>query len=157
MCGGIAHIGYGTPNLGMSMMHTDHRFRPQDPTKATTNWVQAASITPVLKYIRDWPIANKLSAVIAKTPQGKCFNHSLVTRKPIRTWVSRQGRMAVIGDAAHQFLPHTGQGANQAIEDAAVVAVCLRLASLSKDSRTPKSDGVPLALRVMEKLRYVLH
>ncbi|QQK46638.1 TqaE [Penicillium digitatum] len=126
----------------------------RDPTKATTNWVQAASITPVLKYIRDWPIANKLSAVIAKTPQGKCFNHSLVTRKPIRTWVSRQGRMAVIGDAAHQFLPHTGQGANQAIEDAAVVAVCLRLASLSKDSRTPKSDGVPLALRVMEKLRY---
>jgi 2-polyprenyl-6-methoxyphenol hydroxylase-like FAD-dependent oxidoreductase len=113
--------------------------------------VQAASVDPVLAYIQDWPIARKLSAVISKTPQGKCFNHALVTRKPLGTWVSQQGRMILIGDAAHPFLPHTGQGANQSIEDAAVVAICLRLSSLAK--RDSEGDGVPLALRAMEKLR----
>lgn len=55
--------------------------------------------------------------------------------------------MIVIGDAAHSFLPYAGQGGNQAIEDAVVLAICLELAG--------KRD-VPLALRVMEKLRYVV-
>ena len=55
--------------------------------------------------------------------------------------------MIVVGDAAHSFLPYAGQGGNQAIEDAAVLAICLELAG--------KRD-VPLALRVMEKLRYVV-
>jgi 2-polyprenyl-6-methoxyphenol hydroxylase-like FAD-dependent oxidoreductase len=63
--------------------------------------------------------------------------------------------MVVIGDAAHQFLPHTGQGANQAIEDAAVLAICLQLASRSNNSSSREEDGVPLALRVMERLRQV--
>ena len=52
--------------------------------------------------------------------------------------------MIVLGDAAHPFLPHSGQGTNQGIEDAAVLAVALQVAG--------KSD-TPLALRVTEKLR----
>jgi salicylate hydroxylase len=35
------------------------------------------------------------------------------------------GRVAVIGDAAHPMLPFQAQGANQAIEDAVALAVCL--------------------------------
>ncbi|GAA2113470.1 FAD-dependent monooxygenase [Streptomyces synnematoformans] len=35
------------------------------------------------------------------------------------------GRVAVIGDAAHPMLPFQAQGANQAIEDAVVLARCL--------------------------------
>jgi salicylate hydroxylase len=35
------------------------------------------------------------------------------------------GRVAVIGDAAHPMLPFQAQGANQAIEDAIVLAICL--------------------------------
>lgn len=52
----------------------------------------------------------------------------------------------LIGDAAHPFLPYTGQGGNQAIEDAAVLAICLQLSG---------KKNVPLALRVAEKLRCV--
>jgi 2-polyprenyl-6-methoxyphenol hydroxylase-like FAD-dependent oxidoreductase len=36
------------------------------------------------------------------------------------------GRIALLGDAAHAMAPHLGQGAGQAIEDAAVLADCLR-------------------------------
>ena len=33
--------------------------------------------------------------------------------------------MVLLGDAAHAMLPHHGQGANQTLEDAAVLADCL--------------------------------
>jgi FAD-dependent urate hydroxylase len=49
----------------------------------------------------------------------------------VPTW-HRDG-MLVIGDAAHAASPSSGQGASMAIEDAAVLAVCLRDAS---DTRT---------------------
>jgi len=39
------------------------------------------------------------------------------------TWVD--GHLALLGDAAHPFLPHQGQGAGCAIEDAASLAVVL--------------------------------
>lgn len=36
-----------------------------------------------------------------------------------------KGRIVLIGDAAHAFLPHLGQGAAQAIEDGIVLAECV--------------------------------
>ena len=33
--------------------------------------------------------------------------------------------MTLLGDAAHQLAPHHGQGANQSVEDAVVLAACL--------------------------------
>lgn len=36
-----------------------------------------------------------------------------------------KGRVVLIGDAVHAFLPHLGQGAAQAIEDGVVLAECL--------------------------------
>lgn len=54
--------------------------------------------------------------------------------------------MIVIGDAAHPMPPNLGQGANQAIEDAAVLAICLELSG---------KENIPLGLRVMQELRCV--
>jgi len=48
---------------------------------------------------------------------------ALVHQPPLRHW--SRGRAVLIGDAAHTMLPHQGQGANQAIEDAFVLARCL--------------------------------
>lgn len=47
--------------------------------------------------------------------------------EPLKRW--SRGRVVVIGDAAHAMLPHHGQGANQAIEDAVVLAAALGSAS----------------------------
>ncbi|MGW6022249.1 FAD-dependent monooxygenase [Streptomyces sp. NPDC055099] len=54
------------------------------------------------------------------------------------------GRVTVIGDAAHPMLPFQAQGANQAVEDAVVLAVCLSEAG---------SGGLSGALRRYERIR----
>jgi 2-polyprenyl-6-methoxyphenol hydroxylase-like FAD-dependent oxidoreductase len=43
---------------------------------------------------------------------------------PVPTW--HRGPMVIIGDAAHATSPSSGQGASLAIEDAVVLAKCLR-------------------------------
>jgi salicylate hydroxylase len=50
--------------------------------------------------------------------------------------------VTLLGDACHPMLPFMGQGAAQAIEDAATLAACLG-----------KVDDAPAALRLYEKLR----
>jgi 2-polyprenyl-6-methoxyphenol hydroxylase-like FAD-dependent oxidoreductase len=57
-----------------------------------------------------------------------------------------RGRMALIGDAAHPFLPHLAQGGAQAIEDGVALATMLA-------SGVEKS-AVPLRLRLYNEARY---
>jgi len=49
---------------------------------------------------------------------------ALYDRTPLPRWTD--GRMTLLGDAAHAMLPFFAQGAAQAIEDAEVLAACLR-------------------------------
>lgn len=66
----------------------------------------------------------------------------LFDREPLQTWT--KGRIALMGDAAHPMLPHLGQGANQSIEDAAVLAMLLERSG---------RDGVLKTLRIYESFR----
>jgi len=68
--------------------------------------------------------------------------YAFYERDPLSEWVA--GRVAVLGDAAHPMLPFFAQGAGQAIEDAAVLAGCLR--------GVAAADAEP-ALRRYESLR----
>jgi salicylate hydroxylase len=70
------------------------------------------------------------------------FWWGLYDREPLAEWTN--GRLALLGDAAHPMLPHLGQGANQSIEDA------FALAAVLKD--TPAAD-VPAALRHYASVR----
>ena len=79
------------------------------------------------------------------TPPEKLVDWKLVYRDPLPTWTSPKARTALIGDAAHPFLPTSIQGASQAMEDGACIAVCLQLAG---------KENVSKALRVFEKIRY---
>jgi salicylate hydroxylase len=73
-----------------------------------------------------------------------CFWWGLYDRRPLDTW--SQGRLVLLGDAAHAMLPHLGQGANQAIEDGVALAVLLE----GRDA-----TEAPAILKQYEKLRRV--
>ena len=70
------------------------------------------------------------------------FRWALYDREPLPTWTN--GRLSLLGDAAHPMLPHLGQGANQSIEDGMALATILARA----DRKT-----APAALAAYERLR----
>jgi len=70
------------------------------------------------------------------------FRSALYDRDPLPTWTN--GRLGLLGDAAHPMLPHLGQGANQSIEDGIALATIL--------ARSDRAS-VPAALCAYERLR----
>lgn len=64
--------------------------------------------------------------ILIRHSPGSIVNWSLNFRNPHRHWTSPGGRVVQIGDAAHTFLPTSGNGAVQAMEDAISIAECLR-------------------------------
>ena len=66
------------------------------------------------------------------TPPKTIVNFELLWRNPQPTWCSPGARVIQIGDAAHAFLPASGNGASQAIEDAVSLASCLQLGGKAK-------------------------
>ena len=67
-------------------------------------------------------------------------------RNPHENWISPMGYVVQLGDAAHTFLPSSGNGATQSMEDGIYLASCLQLAGKAQ---------IPLAAKVYNKLRCV--
>ncbi|WP_020576161.1 FAD-dependent monooxygenase [Actinopolymorpha alba] len=83
-------------------------------------------------------------ALIAATPPDQVLRNDVVFLWPLpRTFV--EGRLALLGDAAHAMTPDLGQGACQALEDAVELATSVRSA---------EPAGVPAALPTYDRLRH---
>jgi 2-polyprenyl-6-methoxyphenol hydroxylase-like FAD-dependent oxidoreductase len=75
-----------------------------------------------LTRFADWlPL---LPRVIEATDPAAVMRHDIFDLPPVWPW--GRGRVTLLGDAAHATTPNLGQGACQAIEDAIVLADCLR-------------------------------
>jgi 2-polyprenyl-6-methoxyphenol hydroxylase-like FAD-dependent oxidoreductase len=92
----------------------------------------------LLEAYRGWPAP--VEALLDATDEATIYRRDIVDRDPVDSW--GEGRMTLLGDAAHPITPNLGQGAAQAIEDAVVLATCLGSAS-----------DVPTALRDYEARR----
>lgn len=86
-------------------------------------------------------------AIACTPPTAALVDWKLMFRDSQPQWVSPGGRVLQLGDSAHTFLPSSGNGATQAIEDAASLATCLSL--LAGERRQ-----IPLAVKVHCKLRF---
>jgi salicylate hydroxylase/6-hydroxynicotinate 3-monooxygenase len=62
-------------------------------------------------------------AVLEACPD--CHKWAILEREPLPRW--SDGRVVLLGDAAHPMTPYMAQGAATAIEDAAVLARCLQV------------------------------
>jgi len=76
----------------------------------------------LLRLFGDWH--PPVRAVLEATPEADILRNDILHRMPVRKW--GEGRVTLLGDAAHPMTPNLGQGACQAIEDAVVLADCLR-------------------------------
>jgi salicylate hydroxylase len=102
------------------------------------SWSQTASKEEVLAAFEGWYDVPRALIEATDTP----FVTALHDRVPLDRWVD--GRIAVMGDAAHAMLPYHAQGAVQSIEDAWVLGRCLAEAA----------DDPEAALQRFETLRY---
>ncbi len=68
-------------------------------------------------------------AVLEACPD--CHKWAILEREPLPRW--SDGRVVLLGDAAHPMTPYMAQGAATSIEDAAVLARCLQVEGLDVD------------------------
>lgn len=61
--------------------------------------------------------------LIQATDEAAILRNDIIDREPLPRWTD--GRVTLVGDAAHPMTPNLGQGACQAIEDALALADCL--------------------------------
>ncbi|KAL4898940.1 hypothetical protein BDW74DRAFT_189624 [Aspergillus multicolor] len=113
----------------------------KDTEDITESWFQPGRMDDVQDTIRD--LDPRIAAAVRKTEH--CLDWKICYRDPIPCWVSGSHKVVLLGDSCHPHLPTSAQGASQATESAAVLALCLKLAG---------KDNVPLATRVYEKLRF---
>jgi len=85
----------------------------------------AAPKSELLERYRGWPAP--VEALIDATDPAEMFGRDALDRKPVARW--GDGRVTLLGDAAHPMTPNLGQGACQAIEDAVVLGRCVKEAS----------------------------
>jgi 2-polyprenyl-6-methoxyphenol hydroxylase-like FAD-dependent oxidoreductase len=79
----------------------------------------------VHQLFKDWH--HPIPALIEATEQAMIMKNDAQDRPPLRSW--GDGRVTLLGDAAHPITPNVGQGACMAVEDAACVAKSLLAAS----------------------------
>ncbi|KAK8019428.1 salicylate hydroxylase [Apiospora arundinis] len=119
-------------------------IHPADESHASPSdeWNKQGSLEQVLKVYKDFDPA--LKQLISKVEPEELKVWQLLDMDKLPSWV--RGSVALIGDAAHPFTPHQGQGAGQAMEDAAALAAVL--------PKGTAPDDVPERLRLYEKIRY---
>jgi len=102
------------------------------------SWNTAGRVEDLAREFEGWD--PRVAQLIASATDTKRW--ALYDRDPLSQWAN--GRLALLGDAAHAMLPFFGQGAAQAVEDASALATCLSGIG---------PEGVPEALQRYEAMR----
>jgi 2-polyprenyl-6-methoxyphenol hydroxylase-like FAD-dependent oxidoreductase len=100
----------------------------------------------VLSYFAHWYAS--IPAIIEATPQDAILRNDIYDRPPRTHWT--QGRVTLLGDAAHPMTPNLGQGACQALEDALVLAHCLeQTANINVALQLYQARRIPRTTRIV--------
>jgi 2-polyprenyl-6-methoxyphenol hydroxylase-like FAD-dependent oxidoreductase len=85
-------------------------------TWTSAAWNEPCDVADALVAYEGWhPAVTEMVGAVAVGSRWALHDHA-----PLERW--SDGRVVLIGDAAHAMLPHQGQGANQTIEDAVLLA-----------------------------------
>ncbi|KEQ92127.1 hypothetical protein AUEXF2481DRAFT_47987 [Aureobasidium subglaciale EXF-2481] len=118
-------------------------IHPSEKTSAPTDdWNTGGSMKALLDVYANFGASAR--ALLSKSYPASLKVWQLLDMETLSTWVNNE--LTLLGDTAHPFLPHRGQGGGQAIEDAAALPVVLPLGT--------RSDEVAERLKLYETCRY---
>ena len=117
-------------------------IHPESESEATGDWSRDASESKLLQVYKGFN--QDCLKLLEKADPASLKVWKLLDMPVIPSWINN--RFALLGDAAHPFLPHQGQGGAVAIEDAAALGVVLEKGITRED--------VPARLALYEKIRY---
>lgn len=82
----------------------------------------------VAEYLCEFPdVPDYIKKLVKTAPNNSVIDWRLRWRDPQPRWSSPLGRVVQAGDSAHTFIPASGSGVNQGIEDSITLATCLQL------------------------------
>lgn len=116
-------------------------IHPEAESEATEDWGQTGNVDTMVKVFDSFEPAMK--RLLGKANPETLKVWKLLDMKRLEHWTTE--RLALIGDAAHPFLPHQGQGGAQAIEDAISIAVML--------GADIKKENIPARLKLYQQAR----
>jgi 2-polyprenyl-6-methoxyphenol hydroxylase-like FAD-dependent oxidoreductase len=98
--------------------------------------------------------ADPVSAIIEATPDEVILAVDAKDRQPVKRW--GDGRVTLLGDAAHPMSPTQGQGACQAIEDAVVLGKSLAHGGdVVQALRTYEERRIPRSAKFVKQARTI--
>ncbi|PCG97054.1 Monooxygenase, FAD-binding [Penicillium occitanis (nom. inval.)] len=86
------------------------------PSDSTDGQGSASLLSDLRKRMYDW--ADPFKTVVEKLPDDIFIRQDQLRIWHTKAWDNRQGRVTLVGDAAHSMTFHRGQGGNLAIKDA---------------------------------------
>ncbi|EOD51303.1 putative fad binding domain protein [Neofusicoccum parvum UCRNP2] len=146
---GELHITYGVdrrvvvyPCVNNTMLNFNCIHPREESDASAEDWSKTGNKGRLLDvYSKFNP---DLVALLDKAEEDTLKVWELLDLDPLPTWVN--DKLALLGDAAHPYLPHQGQGAGQAMEDAAALGVVL--------PKGTRPEDVPQRLKLYFEFRY---
>ena len=113
------------PDTGLATMNWIAELRV-DPGRAMSNgdWNKPADPADFLPAFEDWDFGWIDCPGMIRAATGPIYEYPMVDREPMARWTD--GRVTLMGDAAHATYPVGSNGASQAIIDARKLGAALR-------------------------------
>lgn len=117
----------------------NHDVATESASESWNNTIEVDEVIEGLNRVSGKPWAPIFKELVKCTPPKTIVNFELLWRNPQPSWYSPHARVVQIGDAAHSYLPSSGSGATQAIEDAVSLASCLQIGGKENISQAVKA------------------
>jgi len=130
----------GNAQLLWGLTYTEPKPSAQSTTESWHNTVTSDDVLQMMEKVPGW--GEPMKALVRTMPEGSIVFWPLLWRDPNPCTHSKACRVLQIGDAAHTFLPTSGNGATQAIEDAVTIAACLAHAGKNNVTTAVKTHSL---------------
>lgn len=117
-------------------------IHPESASEAGSDWSTSTSLEALLRVYEKF--APEFTAILSKADPESLKLWKLWDMENMPAWT--HARLALIGDAAHPFLPHQGQGGAVAMEDAVALGTVLE--------KGVTEGEVPARLKLYNEIRY---